>query len=181
MRLADSQLIPTSAASFRTLRDGFLEFFRSKWQCFLQISHVLRSPFADHFPNSLDVYVQVVFIGKCSINFVWGFIWVVLFNNEHTLFTCKLTHFQNPYFKIFITMIMHKMIDVSLMRNEYLRICLLLWFLFHVSTANIFRVISVYFQPDFEQQRYLRNKTSLSSNNALLTLFLHLPLRYLAS
>ena len=77
------------------------------------------SPFAEHFANSLNVYIQVVFIGKCSFHFGWRFISVVLFSNENTLLTSKLTLLETPFYcKMFVTMVIHKIVEVTRMRNE---------------------------------------------------------------
>ena len=108
---------------------GFLEFFRSKWQCIfrfymfraswmilVQITYgVICSPFADHFTNSLNVYSQDVVISNAILT-LFGDLFQKYSSTMNTRYT---THLENLLFwKMFITIVMCKINEVSFIRNE---------------------------------------------------------------
>ena len=149
MFLADSRLtltVPQLPVPLH-LGTGFLELLRSKWQCFLQILHVLFR-FVDQFAISLNVYFHVVIIGKCSFNFGRRFIWAVLFCIS--LRTSRLSHLENPvFYKMLTTMVKYTIIEVPLIRNKTLEYILCCGFCFKFLRWILFSVISVYFRAFF--------------------------------
>ena len=125
MRLADSRLIhiPQLPVSLH-LKMGFsfslkMTQFSSKLTCSERFEYIFMVPFALHLLTALLTVIMFIFrmhscIGIYSFIFGWRFISIVLFDNEKTLLTSKLTH----RYKIFITMVKYKIIEVSVIRNE---------------------------------------------------------------
>ena len=110
MRLADSLYIPTSATSFLHLQISFPEFLRSKWQCFLQILHVLS------ILN--DFCLDYVWRHSLSIWYPGCIHWQMLHSIKLEIYltsiaqqwkhVSKFTYLLNHFFcKIFITMIVY--------------------------------------------------------------------------
>ena len=124
----------------------------ASWMTLVLIMHCnIFSLFSDDFAYSTIVYIQVVFIDKCSFHFGCWFMWVVMFNNENTLLTCKLTHLEKSIFccKMFVAMIMYEMIEVFLIRKQTCEYILSCCFCFNFLRRISFELLAYTFEHFF--------------------------------